>query len=1005
MKLLALLIFAGACWGQAVNGYTAMPNTSMLAVCPPTNFQPLGGGMPAYGFAACSGKMTDFSSAVADTKRNRLFFDGGGHGGYQGNEKYALDLVTQSTTIATCGTQGGGCGAQLIRSTGSIPAMVRLNDPSTPIGGTFGNTSASPPCGMNDGSRPPEHTWGGQVYLPKNDKVFEWLGANSCIGGPPGSTDYNVYLIDPVTMATTNLGPPTGLSTNYYSNGGVECALNPFTAHETVICLIDSGYLVSIDIDAGGAGTILAPFNNIGGTGGGGKINQAAFAVVDPDRKVLYFIGNQSQVFSPAAPHIWTFDMTQTAGSWNAVEITANVTGCGDWMSYAFPSAVWDPSLHRIVGYIPRTAASSTAANAVIIFDPANSTCVTQPLPSGGGAGPAANFAMLDNGSGAEQGMFGRFNYFPALGYYVLCNDPANNCYYFYLSLTASNGQGASTLTCLDRDGDSYGVGPGCTGPDADDQDKNVHTSAQFLAKWTTLLAGLQHLGYNPANIWYMSPSGVDTGSPAACKNTIGSPCATAAYIYAHGFAAGDMILRRNGAYTEFVVPAAGSVGLPSMVMDYPGELSTTTSSGGAADGFDLTGAQGYVVIDGGLINGSGASQSCIAGGGNNNTVIRHVETNGCAAWGIDIGSDSGTTVNDLTVSDSVFHDISGFPNTCGGGGQHGVYVPMDGTGTGSNIFIYRSIAYDNCYTGFQLSGQITNAIVQQTVTYSNLISGHSWKNGVSNSRFLNNVSINDDKGMTMFLYDGSEGGAPLCGPGGVSTCTCAPANLHSVCPYPQNNNEMGFFSAWLSGTGADGVSNAQAAAIQVGRAPSVCTTSHCLNTHMDNTNIHDNVMYTNNTGLGDANPPGSYPSLQFPDNSGVTFLPTTTITNLIEQNIVNGGGAATHQVAYGPGASFGYAPYTCAQLVTNGFVAAATGCSNADPKFVATCAYNAIGSCNLKLQATSPAVGTGAYGPSFDVIGNPIPVSSPNMGAFQGFSGSPPPTVQSVIFGGNVRK
>ena len=212
-----------------------------------------------------------------------------------------------------------------------------------------------------------------------------------------------------------------------------------------------------------------------------------------------------------------------------------------------------------------------------------------------------------------------------------------SNCYAFYLNLTASNGQGASTLTCLDRDGDGYGVGPGCTGPDADDQDIGVRTGAQLISKWGTLFAGLQHLGYNPANLWYMSPSGVDTGSPAACKNTIGSPCATAAYIYAHGFAAGDMILRRSGNYTEFVSPANGTAGNPSIIMDYPGELSTTTSSGGSADGIDLTESQIYVVVDGGKISGSGAANACILGAENTNVVMRHVEaTAACAIWGID---------------------------------------------------------------------------------------------------------------------------------------------------------------------------------------------------------------------------------------------------------------------------------------------------------------------------------------------------------------------------------
>src|SRR6185369_1851625 len=46
------------------------------------------------------------------------------------------------------------------------------------------------------------------------------------------------------------------------------------------------------------------------------------------------------------------------------------------------------------------------------------------------------------------------------------------------------NGLGGSTLTCLDQDGDGYGVGPGCSGVDADDSDATVHTAAQGIAKY-----------------------------------------------------------------------------------------------------------------------------------------------------------------------------------------------------------------------------------------------------------------------------------------------------------------------------------------------------------------------------------------------------------------------------------------------------------------------------------------------------------------------------------------
>ncbi len=68
----------------------------------------------------------------------------------------------------------------------------------------------------------------------------------------------------------------------------------------------------------------------------------------------------------------------------------------------------------------------------------------------------------------------------------------------------ALQGLGASTYTCVDRDGDGYGR-PGCTGPDADDTDSTLHTGAQGVTKYGTLTTFLSRLGYTPAHIYYLA--------------------------------------------------------------------------------------------------------------------------------------------------------------------------------------------------------------------------------------------------------------------------------------------------------------------------------------------------------------------------------------------------------------------------------------------------------------------------------------------------------------------
>ncbi len=89
----------------------------------------------------------------------------------------------------------------------------------------------------------------------------------------------------------------------------------------------------------------------------------------------------------------------------------------------------------------------------------------------------------------------------------------------FVICAYGQTGLGKSTLTCLDKDGDSYGVGPGCLGPDADDNDSGVHSAADAISKYGTLGAFLSHMGYTPSHIWYLAPQ---TSSPN-CVSSIGS--------------------------------------------------------------------------------------------------------------------------------------------------------------------------------------------------------------------------------------------------------------------------------------------------------------------------------------------------------------------------------------------------------------------------------------------------------------------------------------------------
>ena len=201
-----------------------------------------------------------------------------------------------------------------------------------------------------------------------------------------------------------------------------------------------------------------------------GVLSNGNTPVLDPKRKMIYtfgpnYDGSNQKLYSVSLSGAQTTDLT------------SSTKGCRDLLAYPYPSAVWDESIERIVGYVPITIAGGTTANnTIVIFDPATLTCTTQPQL--GGSGPAAHSSTR-----AGQGTMGHFNYIPALGEYVLINNDSLDVYAFKLNANATHGLGLATLTCVDRDGDGYGTGPGCLGPDADDQDASVHTGAQFTSE------------------------------------------------------------------------------------------------------------------------------------------------------------------------------------------------------------------------------------------------------------------------------------------------------------------------------------------------------------------------------------------------------------------------------------------------------------------------------------------------------------------------------------------
>ena len=330
------------------------------------------------------------------------------------------------------------------------------------------------------------------------------------------------------------------------------------------------------------------------------------------------------------------------------------------------------------------------------------------------------------------------------------------------------NGLGGSTLTCLDRDGDGYGTGPGCKGPDADDLDSAVHTGPQGITKYGSLSALINHLeGFTPSHIWYLAPAsptagclanGGTTGQCAgsdsnSCEDNINAPCLTGSHIQG-SVKAGMAVVFRDG-WSGRYASASGSSGNPIILMGYPGELPVIDPNTSPSAVFVLSG-QSWLIVDG-FKTQNGA---CFSGGDNNysenphtfhDNIFRHIEGTNCYQG---FGPTAG--IQNDTLEDSVFHDNNA------GGGQAGVYwggtcVPSSGA------TIRRVISYHNGYAGIHINSVANNITITQNLVYNNLIEGIALESGVNTSTITDNVVFGDN-GAEFEIYSYQNGLGPVFG-------------------------------------------------------------------------------------------------------------------------------------------------------------------------------------------------------------------------------------------------
>src|SRR5262245_47719827 len=263
-----------------------VPNSHMIDVAPTFNQFP-----GTWGAEGPSAVMNDWAGGAFDSKRDRLYVTGGGHGGYFGNEIYsfALNSLTWS----------------------------RLNEPS-PLVFAYNPDWAYPTS---------THTYHGLEYLPSVDRFLEQGFPNSTGYTGDISPGYATYLFDPATLQWQKKSkyPYNGNEQRTGALSAYDSATGMFFYHT---CF--TGQLSSYD----------AATDTWKGYGYGTWVDYYLTAAIDPKRRKFVALGYNKLI-------VWDIsDLTKTISS-----TTPATTGDTQILSANNPGFEYDPVVDKLVAW------------------------------------------------------------------------------------------------------------------------------------------------------------------------------------------------------------------------------------------------------------------------------------------------------------------------------------------------------------------------------------------------------------------------------------------------------------------------------------------------------------------------------------------------------------------------------------------------------------------------------------------------------------------------------
>ena len=258
-------------------------------------------------------------------------------------------------------------------------------------GSAINNVTSCPDSAYLDGNPNAVHDYSGMAYLAKADAYLRQGGSLANCGFFTDST----WVYNPTTNSWSN---PT---TQPPSNGSPATVAYDPTTGDAYESTHNTGIFWQYDPAA-------QKWTNLGNSMActNGQPNTAA---IDDSRRAYYCVGSGDfEKVSLNSPYTMT-DLSKASG-------------CSALVSAQAPGFVYDPVQKLMVGWV--------GGNTVYLYNPDTNSCSTQSFPSNGACPTAAQ----------SNGTYGRFQYSPALGVFVLANSiDANVC-----TLRLTSGSGAT---------------------------------------------------------------------------------------------------------------------------------------------------------------------------------------------------------------------------------------------------------------------------------------------------------------------------------------------------------------------------------------------------------------------------------------------------------------------------------------------------------------------------------------------------------------------------------